>query len=433
MSRRTRLGFESVEDDEVSAEEGAGEITERPEESVETQLVETKEGEADEAVATADGEQLAEDLRDVIEQAEVVIASLEEGGMSESAARSTEIAVEAIANRWNIKRKKLGVENFQGSSRLNATRLGLEGIMDTVGGVFKRVYEWILKRISDLRAIWDKYVNVGKSAKGRIEKLRKKVRELRGSAKGETLAAGTGWQLMPLVDTTGNKVNSILGISKTDKFATAMNALDVACGWYLDSAGELITKQAVTSNASTPKPADIEIVTSRGNDTKLSKLFPASANKEGRRIVPMPGGAVLYYVDGDGNQRWQWADVTASTYKEFEPEVPEVSEMTDGLDKAFDAAVSLNQYYQKRRKTVTEMEKLKTKITKAKEQFGKAFDKKDVDSSKLVDKRKAVEVAKANFENAVEMDVIYRKSATAYIQANISVVQASLKKYTVED
>lgn len=431
MARGNRLGFENV-DEGVDAEEGAGEVAERPEESVETQLVETKEEEAEDAVAEADGDQLIEDLRAVVEQAEVVIESLEEGGMSEAAARSTEIATESIAKRWNLSRKKLGVENFRGSNRVNATRLGLEGILDTASGLGRRVLEWIMKRINDIRGIWDKYVNVGKSARGRIEKLRAKVRDLRGTVDSDdTLPAGMGWQLGPVLEAMGKK--SDVDVKTPKDLNDVLDKLDEGMGVYLDAAGDLIESARGSSGSIREFKSGIELVTGSGGEVKLKKLFPAAASEKDRKIIPFVGGAILRYKDVDGNLCYKWTDVTASMYREQElkPLTPE--QMKTYLDEAFDTANTLNQFYQKRRKSVAAMEKLKTSIGKAKDKFGKAFDKKDADSASLEDKRKDVEKAKVAFDNAVQMDIIFRKSAAAFIQVSVAIVQASMKKYKVED
>ncbi|MGL5526841.1 MAG: hypothetical protein ACRDCI_00430, partial [Plesiomonas shigelloides] len=165
MARAPRtLGRENFEEEDQNVE--ASETAERPEESVETQLVETTEAEGQMEVEDADGEQLVEDIDQLIEHAEAVKESIEnDGGMSEAAAATTEVAVESICNRWGFARKKLGTENFRsGSSRQSASKLGYESIIDNVKSGFREVLRWIMKKISDLKLLWQKYVNVGKSS-----------------------------------------------------------------------------------------------------------------------------------------------------------------------------------------------------------------------------------------------------------------------------
>ena len=84
------LGRENYENEEVVVN---GDLMERPEDSVETQLIEVDNETRNADVLDIDEAQLASDTEQLEDHAEVVADSLEDGGMDETAARQTEIAV----------------------------------------------------------------------------------------------------------------------------------------------------------------------------------------------------------------------------------------------------------------------------------------------------------------------------------------------------
>lgn len=119
----------------------------------------------------ADGEQLSDDTTQLEEIADAVESAEAEGGMDESAARVVDVAVEAIATRWGIRRQKLGLENFNGASKSRGTRVALESIIDTLKDMWHRFVEWLSEVVNKLKDFWIKYFNAGKAIQKRADKL----------------------------------------------------------------------------------------------------------------------------------------------------------------------------------------------------------------------------------------------------------------------
>lgn len=436
MARPTRnIGNENVDNEIVNLD--GSEIMERPEDSVETQLVEVERGGAEELVDAIDGDQLENDVDQLVSHAENVESALNDGGMDERAARATEIAVEDICGRWNIKRPKLGVENYAGSSRVSATRLGLESIIDTAREGIRQLIEWVKRRIAALKDVWRKYVNVGKSIKSRVEKMRKRVGKLTGSAdKSEKIEAKKVWQLMFADKVDLQKLRST---SSSD-----IEALADAIGESIDASLNESDKQFESAfTEETTKPGDagpakftrVKLVWEMGGSTsKFNRLFPSGVKSS--KIYGVYGGLVLEYKLPDTNISCiRYVQCKADDLLDNQPDLEplETKAMEDMLDAIFVAGSQLEDYVRKFSKVERSMDKLKRTLEKATSKAGKEAGKKDVTASKLAAGRDSIKAAKASFENAQEMDKLYRGAMTNYAMGGMAYIQASFAAYNDED
>lgn len=162
----------------AGAEAGAGV------ESAETALVDVNEGAAVVEATNAEVEQAGADADALDNIADAVEGTIEEGGLTESAANAVNVAVEAFYTRLNIVKKPVVVmEHFgNASSRVQATRLTMEGIKEVAKDVWKKIIAFI-KKIGSW--IMDQYNKVF----GAAEKLEKRAKALQARAENADLPA----------------------------------------------------------------------------------------------------------------------------------------------------------------------------------------------------------------------------------------------------
>ncbi|MGL5648917.1 MAG: hypothetical protein ACRDDY_13800 [Clostridium sp.] len=432
MARGIRLGFEDYDNAEISDELA---LVEDPSDTVEAHLVEVADDTIADAVEAVDLDQLGSDMVSLVDHARNVEDSMAEGGLDPIAARSTELAVESIAKRWGIKRQKMGFESFQGSGRGDATRLAFEGIVDTVREGASRVWKWILQKIDQIQQAWAKFSNAGKSAKKRIEKLRDRVKNLRGTR--DTNETIEGKKIYKLASTKA----ALEKVVKLDRaaFNNGGDALNSMIAAELNEAATSLTSDDpnIKLNGTKIDIGQLEnaklVWTIGGSERKFASLIPPSAKREGIHIGLTYGGVVIAYKDGDDCDCLTYKEMTVEQVEDYQAPVLETSAMTNMLDMAFDTASALDQYYQKMSKVQTQLRKLKEDISRKQRNFDKEFDKKNVDSNKVSDKRKEVYAAKAKFESAVELENMYRRTAVNMIQGVTTYVTESMKHYSTED
>lgn len=430
MARPARsIGNENVENEIVNLD--GSEIMERPEDSVETQLVDVERGGAEDLVEAIDGDQLEGDIDQLVSHAENVEAALEDGGMDERAARATEIAVEDICGRWNIKRAKVGTENYaSGSSRMSATRLGLESIIDSAKEGIRQLIEWVKRRIAALKDVWRKYVNVGKSIKARAEKLRKRVGKLSGSPdKDEKVEGNKVWQIAFADKVDLQKLRSTT--------AADINNLGDVLGSAVDASLNEADKQFETAFEAGPAKPDASgnnfaraklVWEINGSTSKFNKHLPSGVKSA--KIYGVFGGIVLQYNLPD-------SQITCIRFVQCKPEdidnielAPlDTKDMDDVLDAVYVAGGQLEDYIKKFSKVERTMDKLKKTLDKATTKAGKEAGKKDVKADTLAAGRSSIKAAKAAFENAQELDKLYRGAMVNFSMGAMAYVTASFPAY----
>lgn len=147
-------------------------------ENVEADLGEAAEvaGDIDDGIAAIDqGEADAETLETI---ADTLEETEQEGGADPVTARVAEVAVEAIYARLGITRKPVSSMEAFGdkATRVNATKVSVEGIREVVRSVWEAV-KGILARIKDwlvnfYKSIFDAQVKLQKRAEGILEKAK---------------------------------------------------------------------------------------------------------------------------------------------------------------------------------------------------------------------------------------------------------------------
>jgi hypothetical protein len=164
----------------VFSMEGVDDTTNvNPEAGVEVPAeVESEVGELNEAHAEVDG--LADAIDATVDDAGVLedvsdkmAESVESGeGLSPEAAEMAEIAVEAVCSRLGIDSKGifLGTESFGATgTRLSATRVSLEGVMDSLKRAWEAIKKAFFTMVDKLKALWKRFFDantkLGNSAK----------------------------------------------------------------------------------------------------------------------------------------------------------------------------------------------------------------------------------------------------------------------------
>ena len=438
----SRIGNEDYENQEVNVE---GELMERPEESVETQLIEVDNETRDADVLDIDADQLDADTAQLERHADNVAASLDEGGMDETAARATEIAVEDITGRWNLTSRRLGTENFaSGTGRLSATRLGLESIIDSIKGAWERFLEWMRERFQAMKDVWRKYINAGKAFKKRAQKLRERVNKLSGSPDDDAkVPMKKIWMLA-----SGEKVSPKLDFKAVggDKlFDAGADAIEMS----FDAAEKTWTTNGDISNAFVPGekliPNGLKL-NLNGSESKFNKMLPAGIDRKGNvKIVATYGGLIFVYKKsaqtGDrfkgvlGAEKFAsqdnilYAQLRLEDVMEQDAPVLTVDGMHEALDDVISIASGFEKFIQKYSSVERKMNKLETELKRAIEKEGKAGGDTAEKQSKMKETSLKVEVCKINLNNAIQQDRMVQGTARNMCQGAMIYVTESMRHY----
>lgn len=437
----SRIGNEDYDNQVVDVE---GEIMERPEDSVETQLIEVDNETRDADVLDIDADQLDADTAQLERHADNVAASLEDGGMDETAARATEIAVEDISGRWNLTTRRLGTENFaSGTGRVSATRLGLESIIDTIKGAWERFLEWMRERFQSMKDVWRKYVNAGKSFKKRAQKLRERVNKLNGSPDTDAkVSMKKIWMLA-----CGEKVNKVdygkMGGEKLfDAGAAAIEMSFDAAEKSWTSTGEL-GNAVVPGEKLIPNGFKFNL---NGSESKFNKMLPAGIDRKGNvKIHALPGALLFVYKKtAQTGERFKgvagadkfaaqdnilYAQLKLEDVLDQEAPVLSVDEMHAYLDDIIGIASGFEKFIQKYSSVERKMTKLETELKRAIEKEGKAGGETAEKQAKMKETSLKVEVSKINLSNAIQQDRLVQGSARNICQGGMIYVTESMRQY----
>ena len=157
----------------------------------------------------ADGNELQQDTESMENMESAVAESAEEGGLDETAAKVTEVAMESYCARWGIQRTRVATESFAGGSRQQATQVALEGIGDSIKGAFESFGKWLQELVNKIRDFWVKYINAGKAVKKRAQKLKQRLSNGLGAIKKDHIIGGWARDLL---------INQKVDIAATMKF-----------------------------------------------------------------------------------------------------------------------------------------------------------------------------------------------------------------------
>ena len=436
------LGRENYDNEEVVVD---GDLMERPEDSVETQLIEVDNETRGADVLDIDEAQLADDTEQLEEHAEVVADSLEDGGMDETAARQTEIAVESIANRWNLKRPKLGRENYSsGSTRMSATKLGLESIMDTITSAWERFYDWVVERFRAMKDIWRKYVNAGKAFKKRAQKLRDRINKLEGSPESDDkVPMKKIWKLA-----TGDKIDGKELIKfEGDKWITnAEHSIDIS----FDAADKAWTAtNGEINNAIVPGekllPAGFRF-SLNGSESKFNKLLPSDIDRKSTvKVHAYPGALAFVYIKSSqtsdrfknvsGYDKFSkienlfYAQLKIDDVMDQEAPVLTVDQMHQIVDSVIGCASGLEKLIEKYSQVERKMDRLQNNLKRAIEKEGKSGGDTEEKQKKMKESSLKVEVARIALNNAIQVDRLAQGTARNFCEGSLTYIQESMRFY----
>lgn len=184
--------------------------------NAEADLAEAAEVEVELAETTDAIDEGAEDAETLEEIADVLEETEQEGGADPVTAQVAEVAVEAIYKRLGLAKAKPlahGLESFSDkATRLDATRLSVEGIRETAKRVWEAIYAMLMK-IKDFlvriyKAIFDSHTKLI----NRAEKIKKVAQEATAGATKEK-------------EVTGNFIRALANGDRFDK-AYALKSVD---------------------------------------------------------------------------------------------------------------------------------------------------------------------------------------------------------------
>lgn len=404
-------GLENMGDDEIvtSAE------VERPEEAVESHLIEVEGLDQQVSELVDDGEELAGDTEQLEQYQEAVEQGAEAGGMDETAARVVDVAVEAIATKWGIRRSKIGVENFAGGMRAQSTKVAVEAIGETIKSMWETFIAWVGEIIAKVKDFWLKYVNAGKSMKNRAEKLLQRLDKGLG-AKDKTEISG-GWSGNLVVDGTIDVDFVISGAA-----SAASGVMDVAkkLGIYVDEAGKVVGSGTVQEGAFGSKQEVFAGAFGKKTTKKIGALVPAGADNT--QAAAIPGGAYLVAFTKDGVAQSRFVTVGENT-GEKKIATPDEAKMKSAIKAIEQYGDALETSLKDFRKANEGLKTLETAAKNAKTKFGEAkAEEKD-------GARAALKVANA----AVSTYTATQRAATAFLknggQGLIGYVTAGIGAY----
>jgi hypothetical protein len=178
-------GGAAVEETRVAVEDGEADT------AVESQLVEVQGVDNELDALLADGETLEQDTRMVEAVADEVAGSAAEGGLTETAARVAEVAVESYCRRWNISRIKVASESFAArGDRMKATKIAMEGLGETIAKGWDAFVKFVKALVERFTKAFKHYTGLGLSVKEKALKLKAKADGAFGEKKDEKIKGG---------------------------------------------------------------------------------------------------------------------------------------------------------------------------------------------------------------------------------------------------
>lgn len=168
-------------------------VLEGGENSLEAGILEVQEAAAPVAETETAIDELTEVAEGLEEIADAVEAAVEDGGLATGAAEMLTLATESYTRRLGLESAPVAsLESFGGASnRLQATRVSLEGLRETVENIWNAIKQQITKWINALRDYYQRVWAAAPKLRKRAEELKAKIDGLDGkSPKEKKVAAG---------------------------------------------------------------------------------------------------------------------------------------------------------------------------------------------------------------------------------------------------
>lgn len=157
---------------------------------LETDLLNINESEAEAAQQEVDAAE-AVDVVEALESIALVLESaIQEGGLNKSGAQVLTVSLDYYYKKVgiNVKHKTPALESFSGpSSRMGATNITLEGVVDQIKKVWNAIIAAIKKSIDWVVAQFTKVFGAADKLVRRAKVLNKLARETNGNAKEQTI------------------------------------------------------------------------------------------------------------------------------------------------------------------------------------------------------------------------------------------------------
>ena len=309
MARTAWLfGCEEYDDSKAPAEPATTEVAQDDvddtESSVEAQLIEVEGLDAEICTLHADANELQEDTRSMENMESAVAEAAEDGGMDETAARISDVAMESYCNRWGIDRKRVATESFAGGSRSQATVVALEGIGDSIKGAFESFGKWVQEIVNKMRDFWVKYINAGKAVKKRAQKLKQRVARGLGELKSPEI--GGYWQRAALINQKTDIKGVMHFIDNCDKgIAGFSKKLEDAVS-LIKFGGDLVFHSIDTSQViyQALMAANGVFVSATVTSTQLRGAGRVPANAKNVEVFASPGeGYFVSYTNPDDGRK----------------------------------------------------------------------------------------------------------------------------------
>lgn len=193
-------------------------------ETVEADLVEAKDAEADvnELDAAHDRmHEIAEGLESFVAYA---AESLKQGGLSPQSAAVFSMGVESLTKPLGLESAPvLSVESFGGQkTRLDATRLSMEGVQDVIKQLWEAIKATAAKLWEAIKAFFDKVFDAAAKLQTRAQALEEKAKAASGSPKEAQIDVGNGAKFA----INNQVVQPAQGMSILEKVATDFISYD---------------------------------------------------------------------------------------------------------------------------------------------------------------------------------------------------------------
>ncbi len=369
-------------------------VLEGGENSLEAGILEVQEAAAPVAETETAIDELTEVAEGLEEIADAVEAAVEDGGLSTGAAEMLTLATESYTRRLGLESAPVAsLESFGGASgRLQATRVSLEGLRETVENIWNAIKQQITKWINALRDYYQRVWAAAPKLRKRAEELKAKVDGLEGkSPKEKKVAAGA---LVKALHIAG-KFPSDLGAEMKKVDANVAGLVTDGNKIYLKIAEDVAAaaeKFNVDKAEETGAKAMMDIADSF-NSTKSNAIKTQPVSGDDRfgkdqvvvRSDEFPGGKAIFYTVRDGktaNEKAFGSDIIASVAAKVLPVSKKEADLKNAemevLDTASmravcDAVVSISEKIEGYKRSFEDADKAKAKIVAAGDKLSKTI------------------------------------------------------------
>jgi hypothetical protein len=361
-------------------------LAEVPSESLESELIEVSGQDRAIEELAADGEELREDQEKLDQITENAEASLEQGGMDETAAKQTAVAAESFTAKWGVKVRKVATESFGSSDgRLSATKVAVEGLKDSAKEMWDRFIEWLKQMIEKAKGLFNKLTDAGGRMIKRGEKLKKALKDGLGEKDEDKVKGGFIKKLY--VDEKFD-FETAMGIVKSIAEGGAKKA-GQAVDVVAEEAGKLARGEKAEGSDEISKAAE-----SFGD--KVSKKMQVPSGAEDVVVRAVTGNAyIITYTDKDGvgMMKYQKPGVDKP---DSDVETLSEDKMSDGVEVVIAAGTALRDELKGFTNANAKLEKAMASFKKAKDDLDKAGESdKDEKKTNLEKARAKIQTVEA--------------------------------------